>query len=405
MNPQTGTKTKPLNHIATLTAIEADSTTGDLPGRIHLLRIGTFDTEKYGELTVTADDMREYVDHYNQGFGRPGNGKLGVPVNLRHDKGGVAAAWINGLEFDGTNLWGTPLDYTGTGKKVLADGDYKCLSSEFTPRCLGGMWVNPENTSQRARNVFTGAALTNIPMFTGNEPVMASAESTDAADADKQVIYINAKQKEQSMHNLEALRVKASADLTAEERTFVEAHAAELSADEKAKFDIKVEASTATTTKPVVVDASQVTGNEGLVTVDASALKTINDRLAAVEADNQAKKHDVAVASVDAAIADGKIVADQKDKWVKMIEADASNKELLEGLAGNGRMGTEQGKTGADANASTSAAAELKTAIEAAQKEDTKLSYTQAQTKVLADNSELAQRVQTERAEHAGSVN
>ena len=207
------------------------------------------------------------------------------------------------------------------------------------------------------------------------------------------------------MHNLEALRVKASADLTAEERTFVEAHAAELSADEKAKFDIKVEASTATTTKPVVVDASQVTGNEGLVTVDASALKTINDRLAAVEADNQAKKHDVAVASVDAAIADGKIVADQKDKWVKMIEADASNKELLEGLAGNGRMGTEQGKTGADANASTSAAAELKTAIEAAQKEDTKLSYTQAQTKVLADNSELAQRVQTERAEHAGSVN
>lgn len=400
MNPQTGKIQKPLNRIATLTAIEADATTQEMPGRLHLLRVGKFNTEKYGELENSVDDMREYVDHFNQGLGRPGNGTLGVPVNYKHDKGANAACWINGLEFDGTDLWGTELEWTGSGKKAIQDKEYKCLSSEFTPRCLGGEWVNPENTNQRARNVFTGAGLTNIPMFTGNRPVMASAELS-GSDDDKQVIYINAKAKEQSM-NLEALRVKASADLTAEERTFVEAHASDLSADERTKFGIKVEASTTTTTAPKTVDASTVTGNEGLVTVEASSLKAINDRLAAVEATAKEAQHNEAVTMVDAAIADGKLIADQKDKWVTLIEADASNKQLLEGLAGNGRMGNEQGKTGGDANASTSAAAELKTAIEAAQKENDKLTYTQAQSQVLASNTELAGRVEAERA---GSVN
>lgn len=399
MNPQTGTKQKPLNRIATLISIEADATTQELPTRLHLLRVGKFDTEKYGVLDITAADCTEMVVHFDNGIGRPGAGSLGVPVNLRHDKGGVAAAWINGLEFDGKDLWGTKIDWTGTGKKVLADGDYKCLSSEFTPRCLGGEWVNPENTSQKARNVFTGAGLTNIPMFTGNRPVMASATSDDA-DSDKQVIYINAKAKEQSM-NLDALRVKASADLTAEERTFVEAHAAELSADEKTKFDIKVEATSTTATGQTVktVDASTVTGNEGLVAVEASQLKALNDQVGALTQESKDRKHAEASATVDAAITEGKIKADQKDAWIGRIEADASMATVLTDMRGDPELAKEQGGVGDVTATSGSAAAELKGKIDAAMKEDTKLKYVEAQSQVLDADKDLAKRVQDERSE------
>jgi hypothetical protein len=407
MKTQTVTTTqKPLNRIATLTAIEADSTTGAMPDRLHLLRVGQFNTEKYGMLDIKASDLQEMVLNYQKGYARPGGGTLGLPVNFRHDKGGIAAAWINGLEFDGKDLWGTDINWSRAGQEAVANQEYKCLSSEFTPRCLGGMWVDPENTGLQAQNVFTGAGLTNIPMFTGNRPVMASAESADKADDDKQVIYINAKAKESNMLTVDALRVKAAADLTDEEKVYASEHKAEFSADEQKRLGL-VEASTTTTTTPKKVDASQVDGTEGLVLVDAAQIKTMNDQIAEVVADNKARKHTEAETVVDAAIESGKIKADQKDAWVSMIEADATKKDLLEGLQGNASVSDgERGAKGADASDEESATSKLKVAIEAAQKEDNTLSYTQAQAKVLASDKELSAAVDAERAQaaNAGSV-
>jgi hypothetical protein len=408
MKTQTVTVTqKPLNRIATLTAIEADSTTGKMPDRLHLLRVGQFNTEKYGMLDIKAADLQEMVLNFDKGLARPGGGSLGLPVNFRHDKGGIAAAWINGLEFDGKDLWGTDINWSRAGQEAVANQEYKCLSSEFTPRCLGGMWVDPENTGLQAQNVFTGAGLTNIPMFTGNRPVMASAESADKADDDKQVIYINAKAKESKMLTVDALRVKAAADLTDEEKVYASEHKAEFSADEQKRLGLVEASTTTTTTTPKKVDASQVKGDEGMVMVDAAQLKIMNDQIAEVVADNKARKHTEAETVVDAAIEAGKIKADQKDVWVSMIEADASKKDLLEGLQGNASVSDgERGAKGADASDDESATSKLKVAIEAAQKENDKLTYVQAQAQVLASDKDLAAAVDAERAQsvNAGSV-
>lgn len=397
--------------IQTVTSIEADASS-KLPDRIHLLRAGTFNTQKYGRIEITADDLREFAGNFKAGRGRPGpeGNKGGLPVNIGHNKGGVAAAWINDLEVEGNDLYGTKLDWTGAGKAEVESKNYKYISSEFTPRCMGGLWASAEDSTKRFRNVFTGAALTNIPMFNGNQGIMASDEVI--SEDGKETIYINATEEEQNM-TLDGLRVKENKDLTADERKFVEAHATELSDVEKKKFNIEANAEEENKV-PVSIEAAAT--SEGVVSVEASEVKKVLDENTElkkqVEAANtdkselektveahaeqlKASRRKEIEASVDKHIARGAIVADQKDTWVEKIEADASMETLLEQVAGNkvveaDAMGKETG------SGSVEATSELdKLATELSEKKG--ITYSQATVDVLASNVELANKVNAER--------
>lgn len=409
--------------IATLISVEADSA-GKLPERIHLLRTGTFETGKYGKLEITADDMQEFVSNFNMGYGRPGpeGQKGGLPVNIRHDKGGVAACWVHAMSFDGKNLWGEQLEWTGAGKAEVEAGNYKYFSSEFTPRCLGGFWSPAENALQKVRNVFTGAALTNIPMFNGNHGVMASSEPTGSED-EKQVIYINASDEEQErkMPTLDEVRVKDAANLSKEDKQVLAdalvADANSLSADEKKKF-FGIEASAET---PKAVEASAVEGTEGLVSVEASEIKALADRVkdaeAKVEAAN-AEKTDLEKkveahaeilkknqrkeieASVKKHVARGAIVADQATKWADRIEADETMLEDLEKLPANkvveaANIGAEDQGDGA-VSATQQIQVKAQKLVEASQAKNESLSIGDAFSQVMKAEPELAKQYEKE---------
>jgi predicted regulator of Ras-like GTPase activity (Roadblock/LC7/MglB family) len=356
--------------ISTLTTVEADSEE-KLPTRVHLLRVGKFKTTKYPRpIDITAQDMQEYVSNFKAGHGRAGaeGAKLGLPINYKHDKGANAAAWYNDMEFDGKDLWGTKLEWTGSGKRAILDKEYRCISSEFTPRCMGGTWSPPENSDIKVTNVFTGAALTNIPLFSGNHAISASTESNDS-DVE-QTIYISASQEEQTKERkmtLDEVRILDASSLTKEHKQVL-ANALvenELSTDEKKKF-FGIEASAET---PQTVEASAVTGSEGLVSVEASEIKALNDKVAAAEsaksdlekrveasetAINSFKSKEVE-ASVKTHVERGAIVASQADKWTEIILADASMEKVLADLPSNEIIASSakgkdpEGEGGADA--------------------------------------------------------
>jgi hypothetical protein len=399
MNTQSGETNTIDAVIATFSPVMADATTDKMPDRIHLLRVGSFPTRKYGKLDINASDCEEMVSNFDKGIGLPFDGSTGAPVNFAHQVGLKAAAWIKGLQFDGTNLWGTPVEWSTAGERAIKGKEFKCFSSEFHPRCLGGEWSDPENTNMKAKNVFTGGALTNVPMFTGNRPVTASATSEEENGSDKQVIYISASNEgENDMVTLDSVRSKAAADLNADEQAFVKAHATEFTTDEQTKFGVQASAVSAEVVAPTVVSASAVT-------IQASEVKAMNDRLSALEASSEGIKTERAQNVVKKHIARGAIKADQLDNWTKLIMASDDNAALLDGLADNPALAAEQGSDDKNVTASTTAWEELDVkAQKVVADSNGSIDINKARLSVLASDEDLGKRIEDERANNTSPV-
>jgi hypothetical protein len=406
MNTQSGETNTIDAVIATFSPVMADATTDKMPDRIHLLRVGSFPTRKYGKLDINASDCEEMVSNFDKGIGLPFDGSTGAPVNFAHQVGLKAAAWIKGLQFDGTNLWGTPVEWSTAGERAIKGKEFKCFSSEFHPRCLGGEWSDPENTNMKAKNVFTGGALTNVPMFTGNRPVTASATSEEENGSDKQVIYISASNEgENDMVTLDSVRSKAAADLNADEQAFVKAHATEFTTDEQTKFGVQASAVSAEVVAPTVVSASAVKGDEGVVSIQASEVKAMNDRLSALEASSEGIKTERAQNVVKKHIARGAIKADQLDNWTKLIMASDDNAALLDGLADNPALAAEQGSDDKNVTASTTAWEELDVkAQKVVADSNGSIDINKARLSVLASDEDLGKRIEDERANNTSPV-
>lgn len=391
-------------------AIQA-SDTDVLPERVMLLRSGDFNTEKYGSIPLEASDLTEMKENFDNGVGMAGDGKTGIPVDFAHQSHLNAAAWIKGLEVQaddggGAELWGTDIEYSGTGRTALLNKEYKCLSSDFYPKAFGE-WVDPES-GVTAQNVIVGAALTNRPMFTGNQTVLASSESEDDGGVHT-IININASENKEQEMNIDQLRVKGADEVTGPEQRYLQAHAAELTADEQKKFEL-VTASDKKET-PKVIKASEVTGSEGTVTVQAADLKAQNDKLSGLETTVGSLKATVEASTkektegfVDEQISKGKIVAGEKPKWVKAILADDGARELLENLPENKLLGGKQGSSTQDSV--KSAKEDLTDKAKELMATDTtgKMGIQAAMTKVSQDpkNKELVGRVAEENRALAG---
>lgn len=394
-------------------AIQA-SNDSTLPTEVELLREGTFNTEKYGPIPLKASDLEEMDANFKAGIGMAHNGQTGIPIDYAHESGKNAAAWIKGTRVDRddeglAHLMGTDLEFSTSGRAAILGKEYKCLSSDFYPEAFGE-WVDPES-GVSAKNVIVGAALTNRPMFTGNQPLLAS-EMDDDEGGITTIININATEnnKESDM-DLSKVRVKAANEVSGEEQRFLQTNVAELNADEQKKFELVVPQKQTSDAK--VIKASEVTGTEGEVRVQAADLKAQNDKIAgltasveSLQANDEANKKEKAKSIVAEAIGKGKIVADQSDKWEGLILADASNVELLENLPENKLLGTKQGASGAQASDKTGKEQLLDKAKElvAAAPSDKPLGIQAAMEKVSADpaNKELVDRVAEDNRALAG---
>lgn len=398
--------------LRTTFAIQADATTNELPTRMMLLRAGNFYTQKYGEVPLAASDLEEMAENFHNGVGMAGSGETGIPVDYSHESHKNAAAWIKDMAVEnGDELWATDIEWSTSGKQAILGKEYKCLSSDFYPAAFGE-WVDAES-GIAAKNVIVGAALTNRPMFTGNQPVIASDGEAEATGV-KTVIYVNASQtiKEKRM-NLDQLRVKAAEDLKGDEYKFINEHQDELSAEERAKFGLKAAAEETEEQKKAREEDEQkkaavAAADTQAASVQAAELKASADKIAALEASiaslqasSQANETEKMKNIVLAAAKRGAIKADRVDSYTaRLVGAQGEDREELiadlEALASNPLLAHTYGSQQTEGSAAMDVEAEIvKKAAElvaAAEAKGEKLDIFTARKQVLAANADLEAR-------------
>lgn len=396
--------------LRTTNVVASDGAT--LPERVHLLRDGEFNTQKYGKIPIAASDLYEMKFNFDRGVGMAHEGETGIPIDFAHQSHLKAAGWVRGLEVvqadGGTELWGTNVEWSDSGRQALLGKEYKCLSSDFYPAAFGE-WVDPESGIS-AKNVIVGAALTNRPMFTGNQPVIAS-DSDGEAEGVKTVIYVQATSNKENSMKLDELRVKEPESLQGAEYKFIVEHQSELSADERVKFGLQAAAEPQAT----AVKASEVKGNEGKVVVEAAELKAANDKLASLEAsvkelrdgytqrDREAIRKDVLAHATR-----GAIKMDRVDSWTDRIVAsdEKGRNELwadLKGIPSNKALADVQGSADGEDEIGSDPRAELMNkAIKLAQ--DEKIDIREATEKVKASDPALAERAAAQGRERTSSI-
>lgn len=383
--------------------LKADST-GNPPTHIQFMKAGQWNAPWHGSFEMTSDDLAEMVQHFNDGVGMvEGSNKL--PINYGHDITGKAAGWITSLSVEngGTELWGD-VEWTPEGEQMLADGSFRYISPEWNPRSFP--YQDPEDEENWLDNVFTGAGLTNIPLFKKLKPIMASIVAPKAQQASVVTDDSDNSKGESMALKLEEVRTKEADTLTAEEKTFLEEHKSELTAEEVEKFGLEVadsdddqadDADDSNDANDNADDDSDSNdGVKGSVAIPSSELAQLRaDAKAGREAAQKLATKE-ATDFIAAAVRDGRIKTGESDKAVKMLLASSgSHRKDLEafitGLPKNDSLGKELGDTGVEASADVVAEIDTKTrAILASAREAGKtMSYAAARKQVLTDNPAL----------------
>jgi Mu-like prophage I protein len=353
--------------------IKADAS-GTLPSEFELLTVGMWRTPYHGDIMIMPSDLDEYIENFKAGLGVSGNNMGKLPINYAHESWNKAAGWFVPA-VRGDKLMATEVDWTPAAAQALLDGEWKCISAEFCPAGRGG-WIDPLDEEHCVENVLTGAALTNIPLYSNLEPVMASASFSKNGEGKQEVFLITAS-KENTMPTLNEVVAKDVSALTEEDKKVLKENEASLTPEQKTKFGIEVpaaetpapvaetpapapapaegEAPVAEAPAPTVTEDQEVAvaaslKSKGFAVVEASTLESLKET-------DKAYRTEKAQAKVDAHIARGAIKADQRDLWVAKIMADASNEDLLKGINDNPSLAAEIGSDAAAGSVDASAAA------------------------------------------------
>lgn len=224
MPKQNALKGHNFKSLVTITANDS----GELPTQILVLPIGTWNTEFYGPMQVTASQATEIIANFKAGV------RKAVPIDVDHD-GGKAAGWIKSLELGEDGILAN-VEWTKYGQGLLEDKIYKLFSPEWSFD-----YVDPEFGSRHGA-VLVAGSLTNRPLFK-ELPFLVASDGTakqvkDLTNDNSVVILLS---KENNM-NVADILAKAKADRSAEEVAFLTT--AELSDEQKTQIE--------TEEKPVV---------------------------------------------------------------------------------------------------------------------------------------------------------
>lgn len=382
--------------------LRADAS-GNPPDSIHVMSVGHWHAPWHGNFEMTPDDLAEMIVNFEEGVGSVAGSKK-LPVNYGHDISGKAAGWVTALRLEngGDELW-ADISWTPYGTQMLADNEFRYISPEWNPRSFP--YQDPENEDTWINNVFTGAGLTNIPLFKKLKPIMASM--VGSSDTSKQT--------QGGDMDLTQVRAKKPEDLSDEEKTFLDEHKTELTDDERTTFGLvdedaeakakaeqeakdKAEKDAADKAAAEAEASKQASANGGLSASQITQLQA--DAKAGREAQQELLKSRL-TASIDAVISRGAIKSDQREAGVKVLMA-ASNGNLtelltfLQALPDNALLASEIGNS---AGVSASAQDELsERAANAVKESDGKLSYSDAMKGLLASDSKLRDRVNAERS-------
>lgn len=373
-------------------AIEADGNK-QLPTRIEVMRAGIWpETSNKGALTISLEDLDEFVANFNNGVGIPGGKDFGqLPIDFSHDDYKEAAGWITQLTAENGVLY-ADVTWSTAGANALTGGMYKCFSPSFWPACLGE-YHDSEDASVTARNVLIGGGLTNIPFFKDLNAIMASN-----AGNGKDSKNVNA-HKENTVPTLDEVRIKDVASLDDNDKKVLADNKSSLSDAELEKFGMKEKPVDASVTgvsdedkailadiksgRRKVVDASEYDGLKA--SVDASAKK-----LAEIETEK-------IKASVEEHVKRGAIKSDDRQEWIDQANANPAILNMMAKLP-DGKVTDGEHGNGTEANvtAADEVRAEASKLIKAARENNEELDNATAMSRVFASNSDLETRYNNE---------
>jgi phage I-like protein len=362
----------------------------------------------HGNFEMTPDDLAEMVTHFADGVGMvQGSNKL--PINYGHDLSGKAAGWITALrtESGGNELW-ADVEWTPYGTQMLADAEFRYISPEWNPRSFP--YQDPEDEDLWLNNVFTGAGLTNIPLFKKLKPIMASRVTGSSEKPSN---------KQGDAMDLKEVRAKKPDELTEDEKTFLHEHKAELTDDERTTFGLvdadadanaKVDADAAAKAQADKDAADAAAAEEtasgqqasaGVPGLSAAQVAQLRADAAAGRAASQELLRTRLTASVDTAIKRGAIRSDQLTPTVDLLMASSEGQRdkltaWIEALPTHPILASEQGDGGTSSD--QSAQDELnKRAAKLVADSGGKLSYSDAVVGAMQTDSALRDRVTAER--------
>jgi len=213
---------KTFRRIITIQAAED----GSAPSEIELLQTGEWNTPYHGHFVITRENLEEYKKNAEAGV------RKGLPIDLEHMTNGGAVGWIGEQGFEirsntngGFSLWGS-VTWTPKGEQLIKDREFRFFSPEFADED----YEDPENAGVFLNNVLIGGGLTNRPLFKNLTAVAAS----DNVQKDKKSLTANSAQnilylsEEHNDMNLAELLAKKTEDLTAEEKAFIVENKADL---------------------------------------------------------------------------------------------------------------------------------------------------------------------------------
>ena len=296
-----------------LVKISADAE-GNAPKTIELLRTGKWNTPWHGDFEITREDIQQFVLNAANGIGLV-EADPKIPLNYGHASYDKAAGWIPTVyaSEDGEALLGDP-EWTPAAVQAIKDGEWKYISPEFNPSSYP--WEDPEEEFHFVKNVITGAALTNIPLFKKLKPIQASRLPNSKVKADATGTSDNNKGDNMT---LEEIRAKEVAELNDEQKAFLAEHKAELSDEELEKYGLKEAEKPAgdeeEKPEPKQVEASAIKG------ITAEELQQLRADAAAGREAQQKLAEKEARDFVAASVASGRIKSDQQESTVKMLLA------------------------------------------------------------------------------------
>lgn len=344
---------KPRNILSNI-SVKADAS-GNIPTSIHFMSTGHWHAPWHGNFEMDSTDLAEMVANFDNGVAMV-EGSKKLPINYGHDMGGKAAGWITKLYVsdDGQELWGD-VEWTPSALKALKDGEYCYISPEWNPRSFP--YQDPEDEESWLDNVFTGAGLTNIPLFKKLKPIMASIVTGGSRKAS------NTRGGDM---NLEQVRVKKLEELNDEEKAFLEEHKAELTDDERTALGLVVDGEGGeddpqddpddTPPADPTPSGDPVKASAGSVSISASELASLKAAAQAGAEANAELRRNRLTASAEKAITRGALKSDQLKDTVELLMASTGKQEaailnFIENLPDNKVMASEAGEAGGDASA------------------------------------------------------
>lgn len=362
--------------------------------KIHILPYGTFERWEYSEPVIIDDRaMDDFIENFSKGV------RKSVPITAGHDsfQETPAVGWFKKVWKDTKGLWGE-VEWTEYGLELLSKKLFDHFSAEYFP-----IWKDEENGIV-LRNVLSGGALTNNPFFKNLENNLAFSEKGANVFAVKndQILYQFSNKNDMTIEEIVAKNADSRTD---EEKAFLVEHKDELTEDQKTAL----EDTPVVEDKPVVEDAPVV---EDEPVVDAPVVEKASDKSVTM---TFAEATSLRKMANEGAQAFKKIESSERAALVSSLTFSAKNTEGKFTPAANTKLDTflvslseaqrkdfsELMKLTVKADASmfdeigdggseeTSSVARFNDAVTKSMN-DNKITYSEALTKVSAENKQLA---------------